>query len=352
MSVTNRLARFLEHSDPDPEVADRPVTRSPAQQAASRRNGKKSRGPSSKAGKNRSRLNSLKDGFFTVIAPSHDQRDLHRSLRRIRQQLLDDFGGKARLPFVAIALIDSLAHDILQAGRARRMVEQLHQSLLPSRPTPDDRFRLAHYQLLQRARQPISDAIASLAKGEPPRLRSDLVDVVAFRLRMIVDCAEDILEPLPETSEPLPPPHLDGMPALPMPPAVASSADDDEEVQHAAGLKRHCGSDWDRFFDIDANVVLLKSTRPLKPTLAKRLCLLLAELIRGLEQMTAGVEQRLKQQAKLNADHTLRHLANDMERLHGLQDYIAKIERRIDTRLARIAALQFSGSFFRFPNRS
>src|SRR5262245_3496652 len=68
------------------EVAPMPITE--AQRQASRVNGSRGRGPTSDAGKERSRTNSYKHGLTaTVVVPGEDAEELHRRSAALHREL-------------------------------------------------------------------------------------------------------------------------------------------------------------------------------------------------------------------------------------------------------------------------
>jgi len=161
MTVTNRLAGFFD--DTALAIAS-PNPRSLAQQAASRRNGAFGRGPVTDLGKSKSRLNALKHGLLGLVAATHDPKDFHRPLRRIRSRLIEEFGGEQNLGFIQTCLVDSLAHDVLQAARARRMIEQHHLKDVPNATSHRDQNDVRGYERLEQCRKPLAEAVTALAK--------------------------------------------------------------------------------------------------------------------------------------------------------------------------------------------
>jgi hypothetical protein len=104
-------------SEPEPLK----VPRTAVQAEASRRNGKKSRGPKTKAGKARSAANALRHGILArKIAPiaNYDMDD--RAYSHLRKQLIREFGPRTMTEFNAV---DMLAFDYIKIGRAAQLQE-------------------------------------------------------------------------------------------------------------------------------------------------------------------------------------------------------------------------------------
>jgi len=108
-----------------------PRQRTPAQQAAARRNGAKGRGPKTAEGKARSRLNAITHGLLAkVITPATDPRGEDAIFRAFRAQLTDEYQPQG---VMQVTTVDLLASDFVQLARIRQMREAL------LRPAVEDR---------------------------------------------------------------------------------------------------------------------------------------------------------------------------------------------------------------------
>ena len=94
-----------------------------AQRAASRRNGARSQGPVTQAGKDTSRQNAVKHGLLsTLTRPPTDHRGHDRLYEQIREQLQAEYQPAS---FTQHAAIDAAASLYLQWARAQQMIEEL-----------------------------------------------------------------------------------------------------------------------------------------------------------------------------------------------------------------------------------
>ncbi len=112
----------------------KPVGRTPAQNAASRLNGSRSRGPVTSEGKKRSRVNAMKHGLFArVISAQSDFRSQKTLYREIRRQLIAEFDPQG---FTDSLIIDSLASEYVRLARVSKMMELLERG--PKFPVDED----------------------------------------------------------------------------------------------------------------------------------------------------------------------------------------------------------------------
>ncbi|MCL2646844.1 MAG: hypothetical protein FWD61_07535 [Phycisphaerales bacterium] len=99
----------------------KPSPRTPAQQAASRSNGCKSRGPATVEGKARSAMNAMRHGLFaTRFKPPDNHLESDRLFHRIYRGLVEEFQP---VTFSEDYEITALAHDLVRAARVRELIE-------------------------------------------------------------------------------------------------------------------------------------------------------------------------------------------------------------------------------------
>jgi hypothetical protein len=91
----------------------KPRKTSSKQQAANRRNAKKSTGPKTQAGKERSRQNALKHGLFAGHLPLSSAPFMRNEeeCRQLVEQFIEDFQPRSQ---VEITMIESLAVDFMR----------------------------------------------------------------------------------------------------------------------------------------------------------------------------------------------------------------------------------------------
>lgn len=172
---SNRLSGIIDDATASPASTE-------AQREASRRNGAKSRGPVSDEGKARSRLNSVKHGLLAkVITPPGDPRQHDLLYRRYRQELIDELKPSS---FSERALVDALASDYVQLGRARAMIEAAQR--MPSMNKQDQ----ATWELIQHRRREerhLDDAVVRIDAGQPPATTMKTARFLLDMLKALVD---------------------------------------------------------------------------------------------------------------------------------------------------------------------
>ncbi len=155
----------------------------PAQREASRRNGSKSRGPITAAGKNISKMNALKHGLIAeALCPPTDGRGEDRLYRKIHRELVAELRPRT---FTQRAAVDMLALSYVQRARAARMIEA---RLAPEPLSKRDQAQWDQTQQARRELKAIKRALVEVSGGVPAckrktarlvgRLVADLIEYV------------------------------------------------------------------------------------------------------------------------------------------------------------------------------
>ena len=158
MPTTNRISQFI---DRDEQPTRRAAT--PAQAAASRRNGASSRGPISPEGKGRSALNALRHGLARSIAPPADWRGQDVLYRQIRGELVAELKPRT---FTQRTTVDLLASAYVQRARAAQMLDARQA---PHPLNPSDAKQLQSATEARRQAAAFKRAIKFVAGAGPVR---------------------------------------------------------------------------------------------------------------------------------------------------------------------------------------
>jgi len=340
----NRLSDYFADNN---VTAAAPVRRTPAQRAASRRNGAHSRGPVTARGKAIARGNSLGHGLFAkIIRPADDFRGLQRDYRRTRQALIEQYRPAT---FTAAAEIDGLASDMLRAARARAVIEA---AMKPPTTLPAEveaawrRVRPAERDLRVTQR-----ALKALENRATPLLPKPQAEQLADRLaEMVAAVVSDLAEADAENDD-----DGDGTepPLATVPTQIQAKrlerveAYEAEELRELQDFIGKLGRAVNRYQDKSHLTALLSGQR--KPTGAdrNRLAAVLQRLITNTKCWLAG-QRDVQRQVTRAGNDLLTTLAAAPEKLLLLEEYLHRIERTIQRAKDRLEGNHRAG--FVFPN--
>lgn len=172
---------------PEPAVK----ARSESQREASRRNGRKSAGPRTTAGKRRSRRNAMKHGLRAEkIAPPDDPRRLNRDFKRAYKALCDEFGVTT---YSQQRVAAELARTYLRLDFADRLMDIVEQP-----PSHRDKALVENESNRRRSKRNerlAGELLAALKSGEPPAFKYKDADRLAD---LVAESAETVEEDMNE----------------------------------------------------------------------------------------------------------------------------------------------------------
>jgi hypothetical protein len=171
-----------------PKAASKPRTE--AQREASRRNGAKSRGPVTEAGRRRSAGNAMRHGLLArKLMPPGDHREHDRLYFKVRTSLVNEFEPRT---FTETALVDALAMDFVQLTRCRQMIEELFRP--PELPELEMRtWRSA--KLADREIKLIDRVAGEIDAGDPPNLTRRQAERLAKLIAaLVIDIEQEIAD--------------------------------------------------------------------------------------------------------------------------------------------------------------
>lgn len=290
-----------------------PAPRSEAQREASRRNGAKSSGPVTSQGKFKSRSNAVKHGLGSnVTSLPGDTGEHRRHIQEIHEQLVAEFDPQT---FTECTTIESLAFEIYQLSRGRRMVELFH------RPTTGGNAGdLAKFRKLQRHRRDgelMDEAMVVCRLGADFTFSDSDAEQLAD---VIVEFVEQTLFEAEQVD-----------------PDEGCSADEFErqEDRRFRKLLKIVKPASKKAGDHREMVKLFSGLRPLGKLELKRLIRLLDHLsieTRNWVRQHSGIEEQI---AAID-DARLMELAGSADRLVLLNRYVAEIERGVERKLNRL----------------
>lgn len=322
MEAMNRITEFLDPQKPQPP-------RSAAQRAASARNGRRSRGPISAAGKARSRLNAVKHALLAkIVAPAHDHRGWDALYQTVRQQLAKEFSPRTCTEH---ADVDMLSADMLRAAHARRLIEQ---ALQPPRLPDTDQERLDALPGIERdlvlAERFCQAGHRSLDVEEKQALAQRLATIAGDVLRNVQELRQEELEaeadptPIPLAGPKRKSPEADAR-------LEAAEAAEDEALKRLESL---LGPAAITYKDRDHVLALLR--RRSMPKLERDRLVALIEWWMPQERRWLSHLRDLQAKAVALQGQKDASLAADPGRIMLLQAYCDRVDRAVDARLARL----------------
>lgn len=302
-----------------------PVPRTQAQREASRRNGRRSRGPKTLEGKTRSSANSLKHGLLArQLAPPADYRRDDGLFRQLRRQLVDEFAPAAASGH---ALVEALAHDYILLGRCRAMVEAACRP--PALGQADQRL-WEQLQGIERDLPALERALESLVGGDDGVgcAQKPAERAASAITGMLAEIEADEQEQAAAEAEL-------GRTATICPDAVEEEPDEHEralarllDVLGPEGRRRLA----DRQYVID----LLRRMSTPKRGDRRRLRAAVEYAIAGRRRWLATFGRRIRRTAEQCRERAADQLAQAPERLDLLLRYTRQVESAIDRKLAQL----------------
>jgi hypothetical protein len=191
--ATTDIATFSAAMEPVRRAVPGPIppraARSPAQRAASRRNGTRSGGPRTLAGKAISSRNALRHGLLArALAPPADARGDHKLYWDIHAELLEEFHPNT---FTGRSQVAQLAATYVQLVRARHYLHEIQRvRLTPQHEMVWQRDHQHHEQL-----ELLSQWRQDCAAGQMPRCDAERA---AWLERKVQDLLADLRERVAE----------------------------------------------------------------------------------------------------------------------------------------------------------
>jgi hypothetical protein len=349
----NRIAGLLEVPEPQP------VRRTPAQQAAARINGSKSRGPRTVRGRARSSLNALKHGLLAkTITPSADPRGDDRLYRRVLAELNREFRPRS---FSDECTVASLASDYVQLCRARNMIEEIQMPHLAAdelkkwtatREAEDRRLLLKNIEAECKSRK-LRSRSAKVARELEASIRRFLENL---KEAFVDEPTPDVLTPEQEylrAAMQIPSPKAEpGKPRPVLSPEdpdrikareernarLKAQAEQDCRDERAAfqQLYNSLGSAASRFAVEGFVEQLLTRKLRMEPADRKALIQILGELIKTAD-MRVWTHQNENQGIRDHCDRVFHNVADEPEKLIRLDGYLRRLERAIQRKVRQLS---------------
>ncbi len=316
-SIENNVYHGTDTIIDQPFPATSVKSRTEAQREASRINGSKSRGPTTPAGKSRSKRNALKHGLrVEKLGPPSDVRELNREYRKIHAELMNEFEP---VTFTERRAVEDLAWNLQRLDQAKQMID--------AASTPPEFAEEAlkeQYRLYRRARHDerlASNLLAALRSGETPDLKPAGADRLA---EQVVALTNQVEQDLAEAAE-----ELDELLAME---AEGALSDDDRaclaelrELQEHHRLIHPCR----RVLREDARLAaLFRGELSIGKTLRMSLTGLVVDLHRQAANRVASSRDAVRRLEQA-AERHLMQLALKPDRLVNLDLYHARIARLI-----------------------
>lgn len=298
--------------------------RTAAQRAASRSNGRKSKGPKTTQGKSVSCRNALKHGLTTSkLAPPADVRKLDRDFARIHAELIYEFQP---VTFTEHRTVEELAWNLQRLDQAKQMIDAVSTPPEFANESLKDQYRM--YRRAYRDKRLADDLLAALRSGETPDLTASRADYLAERVVALVNQVD---QQLVEASE-----ELAGLLSLEAQGKLSDNEKDElaelRELQEHHRLIHPCR----RVLRDDARLAAaFRGEQGIGKTLRKSLIGLVANLRLHAGGRAAGflpVVRRLERAADLH----LMRMAIKPDQLMNLDDYRGRIAGAIRRQIANL----------------
>ena len=321
----------------------KPAPRTEAQREASRRNGRKSKGPRTVAGKARSRQNSMKHGLYAkTITPSTDVRNDDQLFQVALKELTRELSPST---FTEHAKVTSLAHDYVQLTRARRLLELLQDPFKLDKMIDDRAEACRKHALRQRELQLVDEMIQEIGQREPPCLEPDDARKVASLVtRQIARLESQVAQWDKEHSAIQPKEERSVLDAFMEKHVDSPDAGGDTEEYHAAEVERIeedrklvqlANEGRARIKDEDWLTTFFSGDRVLTQTAALRILQLLHR-VRGYLGVALTSTESAHRAMSEAFDDILLDLAKSPDALVRINELVERLEKRIDRGLDKL----------------
>lgn len=324
-----------------PDVSTSPSGANPRQVAASRRNGRRSRGPVTEAGKERSRKNALQHGLFARILPRRDLPFLvdRKEYEELTGQLQEDFHPKTQME---MTLVETLAFDIMRLRHVFAMESAvMDHSRPPENETKkwkgemDLECRGRRIEDLQADRDVLTELRKSILAGKRPVFRGE-------QARRLTDLLDECLQ-LPSREVARLRKRYEKI--EPRPPAMRPEDHerflrlDFEHLKKCEQLEKDRGPEAHGCSDVASLKEMVSGKRPIP---SERVALWRETLESMILQLTKTIGLVRGFQRKLDElrDDYLLRLVGQSDQLDRLGRYETMVRRNIDRTLSQLQAIR------------
>lgn len=301
--------------------------RSKAQIEASRKNGAKSKGPTSKAGKRNSRANAFKHGLTAkLLTPIRDNRRHDELYKQIHQELINEYEPEG---FISEWTVQNLANDYIQMIRCRQMIEVLQR---PMGLTDEDQRDWDKMDLAKRDCESLAAASACITAKQDLVFPLEVARRIASMVTGLVEGVEQDVREIEGGA-----PSVDPITGKELDPFDEDEAKETLELWGIIKPLSRKLADEDhltRLFNGHAAARRMELNR-------------LQKLLNHLEQRArwrVSSQRKVEELGDMLIDKRIFELANDPKRIVLLERYLRDIERSIDRKTKKLEERQASAS--------